>query len=70
MDDYIGQDLKKVIKSATLCKGKSKETGSEYLYINFLFNNGYEKRMFLNTDSSYIIKYCLDESQVDNLIFN
>lgn len=56
---YLNKNITKVISSLELKSGKSKE-GSDYLYLDLAFINGYSKRIFLNNESMFAIRNAID----------
>lgn len=68
MEQLQGKDLSKVIKSALVKKGVSKD-GNDYYYISLEFINGYEHRVFLRSDNVFALMDALrrgDESKTSS----
>lgn len=59
MEEYVDKDLKGAVKKLVLKQGVSKE-GNGYYYLELSFNNGYSKRIFLNSESQFAITNAID----------
>lgn len=53
LQQYLDQELKGAIRSVRVQQGKAKDSGNIYYYVQLIFINGYEKRIFLNNDESF-----------------
>lgn len=59
-------DIKNGIASLVPISGKSKSTGNEYTCLVLTFKNGYEQRIFLNSEGRTLLDYLLrDMSQTE-----
>ncbi len=59
-------DIKNGIASLVPVSGKSKSTGNEYTCLVLTFRNGYEQRIFLNSEGKTLLDYLLrDMSQTE-----
>lgn len=53
LQKYLNRELKGAIRSVTVGQGKAKDSGNTYYYIQLSFVNGYDKRIFLNSEESF-----------------
>lgn len=52
MQNYINEELKKSIESFQVKQGTSKE-GNIYYYLSLVLNNGYEKKLFIQSAEEF-----------------
>lgn len=73
LSNYLGRELKNIIKSVQVYQGVAKGTGEPYYAIDLIFINGYNKRLFLKSDEQFAWLNAIDlmdaEHKVDNLAF-
>lgn len=53
LQKYHNRDLRGAIQGMTVRQGTAKDSGNPYYYISITFVNGYEKRLFLNSDETF-----------------
>lgn len=53
LSKYLDRDLRGAIRSMRVQQGKAKDSGNVYYYIELIFNNGYNKRLFLSSDETF-----------------
>lgn len=52
LKDYLNQDLTDSIKLLSVKQGKTKD-GTDYLYLELAFINGFTKRIFVNSSEMF-----------------
>lgn len=70
LQKYQDQELKGVIRSLRVMQGKAKDSGNIYYYIQMVFVNGYEKRIFLNNDETFAWVNAFDVLEQDRQLVN
>lgn len=60
MDEYLNKNYKKALAELSIFKGAAKETGNPYYMLVLKFNNGYERRLFLNDDQKFALQNAFD----------
>lgn len=55
MDKYYNKNMACAIEEFKICQGVAKDSGRTYDYALIVFNNGFEKRFYLNDGEKFAV---------------
>lgn len=70
LSKYLDRDLRGAIRSMRVQQGKAKDSGNVYYYIELIFNNGYNKRLFLSSDETFAWCNAFEMLEINKVIDN
>lgn len=53
LEKYKDMEIKDIISSVAVREGKAKDSGNTYYYLEINLINGYQTRMFVNSDAMF-----------------